>query len=282
MLVLVNAASGQGLDEREREYLREHASRELRTVELVVVDDPDFAELRRRARDELERGVAAVVVRGGDGMVSLGVDLVAGTRTPLGIVPAGSGNDFARAAGIPVARRRWRETFDALLRALEHPAAYTRSVDALRVRCGGRELWAANSVNYGFDAVVNERANGLRLPGTLRYLAAIVQAAGRFEAREFVVRLDGGPEERLRTTLVCAANGGSVGGGVRIAPGADLADGRVEAVTVAGMPKLGFLALFPSALVGLHRLLPQVRIRRARTLEVTCPSGRRCNTRNVV
>lgn len=271
VLVLVNAASGQGIDEATRIHLREHAPARLRGTGIVVIDEPELARLRERAAAELARGAAALVVIGGDGMVSLGVDLVAGTPVPLGILPAGSGNDFARAAGIPTARRRWREALDRLLRALEHPDAYVRRVDALRVRCGGRERWVANSVNFGFDAVVNARANELRLPGTLRYLAAIVQEAGRFEAREFGVRLDDGPAERLATTLVCAANGGSIGGGVRIAPRADLADGRVEVVTVAALPKLGFLALFPTAMLGMHVHLPQVCIRRAARLEVTGP-----------
>lgn len=272
VLLLVNAASGQGLDDATRAHLRERTPDRLRGTELVVIDEPEFARLRERARTELERGAAAVVVSGGDGMVSLGVDLVAGTPVPLGILPTGSGNDCARAAGIPVARRRWREALDRLLRALEHPDAYVRRVDALQVRCGGRERWVANSVNFGFDAVVNARANELRLPGTLRYLAAIVQETGRFEAREFALRLDDGPEERLATTLVCAANGGSIGGGVRIAPGADLADGRVEVVTVAALPKLGFLALFPTAMLGMHVRLPQVSIRRAVRLAVTGPA----------
>lgn len=273
VLVLLNAASGTGIDAETLDYLRAHASARVSSYELVVVDEPDASSLLARARQEIARGVIAVVVRGGDGMVQLGVNLVAGTRIPLGIVPAGSGNHFARSAGIPYSRRSRTEQLDRLLRALEHPDAFTESVDAMRVRCGDREVWAANSVNFGFDALVNERANLLRrVPGTLRYIAAILLVTRSFEAREFVVKFDDEDAATREVTLVAALNGKSMGGGIKVAPQADLADGLLDVLTVASLPRVGFLAVFPSAMIGMHTLLPQVALRRVRRMKVVGPA----------
>lgn len=268
--MLLNEAAGTGLDAETLDFLRVHASGRIRAIELVVVTESSADALRTRAAAELDRGVDAVVVRGGDGMVQIGVNLVAGTDVPLGIVPAGSGNDFARTVGIPTSPRARHEQLLRLIRALEHPDAATEWVDALRVETGGRTRWVANSVNFGFDALVNERANTLRrVPGTWRYLVALLQVTREFEPRTFTVSVDGRPANDVRATLIAVLNGKSVGGGIKIAPQADHADGACDVVTVGSLPKIGFLAVFPSAMLGLHTRLPQVQIERARTISVT-------------
>lgn len=157
------------------------------------------------------------MVRGGDGMVGAGFGLVCdhaaatGRRVPPGIVPAGTGNDVARAAGLH--RHDPRAALEAVLRALEAPAPPTRDVDALRVTvtrpatardgpADGADVvvdrrWAANSVNIGFDARVNARANRLRrVPGPLRYLTALALEARTFAPQELGLTLDDGPRVR--------------------------------------------------------------------------------------
>lgn len=150
-----------------------------------------------------------------------------GRRVPIGIVPAGTGNDVARAAGLH--RHDPRAALEAVLRALEAPHVRTRAVDALRVsvtrpatgpedEADGTGVvvtrhWAANSVNIGFDAQVNARANRLRrVPGPLRYLAALTLEARAFVPQELELTLDDGPRVRRRAALVSVRNGPSVGG----------------------------------------------------------------------
>ena len=113
------------------------------------------AALATRVADAVAAGTDALVVVGGDGMVHLGVNAAAGTGVPLGIVPAGTGNDIARGAR-GAGRRPGRGRRGAARRAAA-PAAGGRRAVRRRPTASG---WFAGVLAAGFDAVVNERANG--------------------------------------------------------------------------------------------------------------------------
>lgn len=261
----LNPAAGRGA---------EHGVADCEGVRLVR--GAGFAELRERTAAALAEGATALVVQGGDGMVSLGASLVAGTDVPLGVVPTGTGNDFARSAGIPrggAARARSRLLADLRDRRCRH-----RRVDVLRYRlCVGdvvTEGVAVNSIDIGFDALVNERANELRhLSGTARYLVALARSVREFESAEFEVALDGAAPERRRTQLLALLNGRTVGGGVPLIPQARIDDGLLDVLTVSGLGRPGLLVLFPLAMLGLHRGLPPARFDRGRRLRVEVPAG---------
>lgn len=167
----------------------------------------------------------AVIVLGGDGIVHLAVQSLAGTSTPLGIVPAGTGNDAAAALGLPDAPL---DAADAVLAALA--ASSSRQMDLGRTN-GGR--WFATVMCAGFDSAVNERANRMRWPrGRRRYDLAILAEMARLRARPFTIQLDDRLLE-MPATLVAVGNGPQYGGGKRITSDARLDDGRF-AVTVVG------------------------------------------------
>ncbi|GAA3662700.1 diacylglycerol/lipid kinase family protein [Microbacterium marinilacus] len=258
----------------------------------------------------LAEGLDALVVVGGDGMVHLGVQALAGTQVPLGIIPVGTGNDFAAAAGIP------RDTAGAvsiLLRGLRRGG---RSVDLLRVTGGGVDRapgvrdsgggvlggtrWVAGAVSAGLDAAVNARANGMRWPhGSARYVLAALREIFAYrswdyalEATGVTVARDGRgrtsfPGMRLgdaeaggagalrwksRGALVTAANGRSIGGGIRIAPSARVDDGLLDLVMARDVGRLTAARLFPLMLLGAHLRSRHLRAVRAR--KVTVRSGR--------
>ncbi len=173
----------------------------------------------------LADGVDALVVAGGDGMVHLGVNALAGSgatfgATALGIIPSGTGNDMARALGLP--RHNVPAAAARILAAL--PAG-GRVIDAGRVRAGGRTHWFAGVVSAGFDAAVNERANAWRWPrGRARYNLAMLRELATFGAIEYTVTADG---ERWQqgAMLISVANGQSIGGGMKVVPDAVLDDG---------------------------------------------------------
>lgn len=224
--------------------------------------------------------VSALVVAGGDGMVQLGVCALAraGWPAPLGIVPAGSGNDVARAMGLAV--DNWVTAAQDVARSLADPARW-RPIDTVRctpVQPDGspREedaRWFAGVLGAGFDAIVNERANrwtsGWCMPrGRARYVLAMLRELPRLQARHYALTVDG-EEWRTPAMLVAVANAPSYGGGMRVCPDARLDDGLLDVLVVRPLSTPAFLRIFPRVYSGSHVGDPHVEIRRARTVTVS-------------
>lgn len=238
--------------------------------EVVSLQEPDYESLAASARAAVAKRPDALVVVGGDGMVNLGANVVAGRRVPLGIVPAGTGNDMARSLGIPY------ESAEAAIRALSAALRREpRAIDAARVRWdddgGRRERWVACAMSAGFDALVNERANGMRRPaGPSRYTIAILVELVRLRRVRYRLTLDDRVIE-TDASLVSIGNGVSLGGGMRVTPNALLDDGLLDVMIVDPVSRLTFLRLFPKVFSGTHAGLPIVRIERARRIRIEAP-----------
>lgn len=231
--------------------------------DVVPLSAPDFDGLVRVARDALHLPTAAFVVVGGDGMVNLGVDLVAGTDVPLGIVPAGTGNDFASGLGLPADTAA---ATDVLLERLASPAGVRRVDAAVVSGLDGPDRWFAGALSAGFDARVNERANAMRRPkGASRYVIALAAELVRLRARRYRLTIDGEPWE-VDSVLLSVANNGRIGGGMRIAPDAALDDGLLDVFVVAPVSRGRFLRLFPKVFSGTHAGLDIVEFRRGRVV----------------
>jgi diacylglycerol kinase (ATP) len=203
-------------------------------------------------------GVDALVAVGGDGTVHLALQAVAGTGTPLGIVPGGTGNDFATCLALG-------DPLDAFL------AGTVRAVDLARVDGAGESVWYGAVLAAGFDAVVNEVANGMRFPkGPQRYNVAIVRELVRLRPRRYVMTLDG---ERLGfdSVLVAIGNTTSYGGGYRITPAADATDGLLDVVVAQPLSRWTFMRIRPRVRVGTHVEHPLVDSYRARRIELDSP-----------
>lgn len=211
---------------------------------------------------ELRRGISALLVVGGDGMVHLAVNALAGTQVPLGIVPTGTGNDFARMFNLPTEPRTAVGHF---LQALEQP----RRVDLGRVtRADGTSCWFAGVLSAGFDAAVNDRANRWRFPrGRLRYPLAMLRELASFRPLRYSLVVDGVPR-RTDAMLVAVANGRSIGGGMRIVPEAAYDDGALDLFIVSPLSRPAFLGIFPRVYAGRHTSHPAVHIERVRTVRL--------------
>jgi diacylglycerol kinase (ATP) len=235
---------------------------------------PDFDGLVTVARAALAEPADALVVVGGDGMVNLGVNLVAGTGVPLGIVPAGTGNDFAGGIGIPAGT-------DAAIAALGDALDRApRVVDAARVTgldestgAGQRDgvRWFAGVLSAGFDARVNERANGMRFPkGAGRYVRALVAELVTLRSRPYRLEIDGEVFD-VDSCLLSIANNTTIGGGMKIAPDALLDDGLLDVFIVKPVSRIRFIRLFPKVFSGTHTGLDVVEFKRGRRVTVSSP-----------
>jgi diacylglycerol kinase (ATP) len=266
LVVAVNpaAASGRWTAAGDRIVARVRAAGH--DVELLrAADWPALRTMATSAVADGPRGrVDALVVVGGDGMVHLGVNVVARTRVALGVVATGSGNDTARALGLP--RGDPDAAVDVLFDAL-HRGPVT--VDAgLATAADGSRTWFLGALSAGFDALVNERANNLRWPpGRSRYVRALLVELLRLRRIRYRLEIDGVHAE-TDAALVCVANGPSIGGGMRVAPDALLDDRLFDVLVVQPMSRLAFLRVFPSVYRGEHLRDPRVRVVRATRVSV--------------
>lgn len=263
----VNPTSGQGRGARAGAAAADHLGGAGLDVRWLTGDDA--ADLAAKVRATIEAGVEALVVVGGDGMVNLGLNAVAGTPLPLGIVPAGTGNDIAHALGLPV--DDVAAAAGVLRQALSDGSRQV--VDA--ARCTWREpdgspasQWFAGVLGAGFDAIVNERANGWRWPrGRAKYVTAMLRELPVFKPRAYTIELDG-EVWATPAMLVAVGNGPSYGGGMRVCPAAELDDGLLDVMVVEPLGRPEFLRIFPRVYAGTHVEHPAVTIRRARSVTV--------------
>lgn len=205
----------------------------------------------------------AVVVVGGDGMVSLGINLLAQTSIPLAIVPSGTGNDLARGLGIPVGNLE--ESIRHLLTALTAPA---RAIDLGRITCGERTTWFACVLSAGFDAIVNERANKMSWPkGKSRYTLALLLELVSLRPAQYSLVVDG-VASTVGANLISIANNTSMGGGMLVVPDASLTDGLLDVFVLRPVSRLRFLKLFPRVFAGTHVNEPEVLIIRGRQIRL--------------
>jgi len=255
--LLTNPTAGKGRASRVRSVslpLLHGAGWRVRPLE-----GRDADEASDLARAAVADGVEALVVCGGDGLVHLALQLVGGTDVPLGILPAGTGNDVARSVGIPL-----RDPAAAAARLL---AWQPRRIDL--ARSGDR--WFATVLAAGFDAVVNERANKMTWPrGQMRYNLATLAELRTFLPLRYELDLDG-EQKQLEAMLVAVGNGPSFGGGLRIADGASLDDGLLDVVVIGPMSKPELVRTYPKLFKGTHVHHPQFARHRARKVTVACP-----------
>jgi YegS/Rv2252/BmrU family lipid kinase len=219
-------------------------------------------ERTRGLEDGVKRALAAVeagevpVVMSGDGLVGAVGGALAGAETPLGIVPGGRGNDLARVLGIP-------DDPEGAVDVLA--AGHSRPIDVGEAN-GVRFLGIAS---IGFDSEANRLANETHfLRGNLVYVYAGLRTLLGWKPARFTLGID---EQRLRFTgySVSVANSRAFGGGMFIAPDAELDDGEFDIVVVGEVGKLRFVGNLPKVFKGTHVEEDEVRVFRAPRLELS-------------
>jgi diacylglycerol kinase (ATP) len=258
VFVLVNPAAGRGRNAKRVPWLRELLSRHL----------PGFHEaVTSRAGDEdalvdgaLRDGHDAIVAVGGDGTWSRAADRIlhSGRRdVALGLLAAGTGNDFGKSVGAT------SERSEEVVRAIA--AGLRRRIDVGIV--DGRHF--LNVVGFGFDiAVIDDAARTPLLRGDLLYRFCALRQLFRFPGTMLEISAENGAAWRIPHLMLVVANGGIFGGSFRIAPGADLADGRLDLVSIADAGPLRRARLFDLVARGRHQGEREVEIRQGAVFHV--------------
>jgi diacylglycerol kinase (ATP) len=239
-----------------------------RGVEVVEIIGDDAEDARYLAGAAVEKGTDALMVTGGDGVVSNALQVLAGTDIPLGIIPAGTGNDHAREFGIPT--KNPEAAADIVV------DGWTETIDLGRIQCGnGRKKWDKSFGTVaaaGFDSLVTDRANRMSWPhGRLRYYIAMLAELSQLRMLPFRIVLDGTKEIDADITLAAFGNTRSYGGGLLICPNADPTDGLLDITMAHSASRTKLVRLFPTVMKGTHVDLDEVSTARAKSIHVECP-----------
>lgn len=217
------------------------------------------------ARQAAEQGYERVIALGGDGtaheVVNGLMQVPAGRRPALGVVPIGSGNDFAHALGVPKAADR------ALMHALQGQPA---PIDlGLMTDENGRQEYFDNTLGLGFDAVVTIRSHKLPLlRGFLMYLVAVLQTiVVNHQPALMKIETDGQLIEQANIMLTLC-NGPRQGGGFLVAPEAKNNDGILHYAMIGRCSRLTMLRILPEVMKGTHGRFPQVTLGTTRRLSL--------------
>ncbi len=242
-LLLVNPSAGGGRSRGRLPAVEAALRRAGADYELVMTRDLGHA------CEEAQRAAAAgriPVVMSGDGMIGKIGGLLACGSTPLGVIPGGRGNDFARVVGIPTEP--------------EGAVANLLSGERLRIDVGeanGERFLCIASC--GFDSDANRIANeAKRVKGPLVYAYAALRALAQWKPAAFTLTPDGGPARSFSGFSVAVANSKAYGGGMFVAPDALLDDGKLDVVTTGDVSKSAFLRGLPDVFKGTHLRRPEV------------------------
>ncbi len=257
--VILNPAAGGGAARRAREPLVRAFRRGGWAVELVVTERPGQAtELAAQA---VHDGAQRVIAVGGDGAVHEVANglLAARASAAFGVVPIGTGNDFAKLTGV------YRHSVDRAVSRLV--TATTQRFDA------GNVLgeFFVNTLGVGFGPAVVRARNAMPgLKGFLSYLVPVLRTFATFRPPLLAVRTDG-HAERGNMMMVEVCNGTTAGGSYRFAPGADPMDGMLDICVIRKIGLLRFLAALPRVMRGTHEGMPEVTLVRTRSLLIQSP-----------
>lgn len=202
--------------------------KKLRVVERVLAErelsyalhqSKDVHDAQEIVRGLTEAGETEFIILGGDGTLN---EVLNGLKDPsictLGLVPSGTGNDFAARMGISLDPEK------AILRILDGEAKTVDYLEVSGTRC-------MNVAGLGIDVDVLERCQRGRLKGKIKYLVSLIKSLFAFKGCK--VKIIGNGKEEVRNVLLCAAcNGSQFGGGIKVCPPAKEDDGLMDVVVV--------------------------------------------------
>lgn len=263
-LFIINPEAGKGRGRKILPQISRILASHSNHTEIVQTERADHAtEIVKLYRNDFKR----ICVAGGDGTLNEIVNGLDGSgENILGVIPIGSGNDFARTAGIS------RDITQALRTILEDHVV--REVDTGFLKYKEKKTKDPiirkflNSAGIGFDAIVSDQIKKNKyFKGLPLYISAVVQSLFMYQVMDVKAELDG-YEVEGRKLLIAISNGKTYGGGFKVNPGADVHDGLLDACIVANLPVWQIVRDFQKFVRGKHGTIPGIEIRKFRTARV--------------
>lgn len=249
-VLLSNPISGGGLGQKLSSQVGQELVR--RNINFSDITSKSAAEAIQKLSELDLRPVSGVIVVGGDGLVHLAIQKLANSDVPLLVIPAGTGNDFARTLNLNIS-----DPLSNLGLAFE---ASPQRIDLGRVN----EKYFAQILSTGFDSLVNEKANQIKfIRGRFKYNLAILLVLSTFKPKHYRFRVDEVSFES-KAMLIAVSNGKSYGGGMMITPQADLNDGFFDVMILGPVSRFEFIKVFPKVYSGSHINHPAVKFLQGR------------------
>ncbi len=270
-LFILNPASRRGADRFGR--LAASLKKALGEIEVVRTRAP--LDAVRLAREAARGGFRRIVVGGGDGTLSevaTGVlEAGLGSQVEIGLIPLGSGCDFARSVGVPEhVEQAIAQLRDGESRIVDAGCLTRRTEQGVE-----QKRYFLNESGFGLSGMTVElvRQAGKRFGPRTAFAVGTVRAIARGGIPEVELRVDGQVVHEGGVALVVCGNGRYFGSGMRIAPEAVLNDGQFDLIVVSALGRAKLLSRFPSLYRGTHLRYPEVRTYRGGCIEAKWLGG---------
>lgn len=260
VLIFLNPAAGKGNANYLAKSLLRYAM--AHDIHCVVVESQDATEISIGLAEAIAGShYDALIAIGGDGLVHSAIQVIADSQTPLYVVPAGTGNDFARSNGL-------LETNPSVVFNIIYGTEPV-SIDLGRIKNEDGLQYFGQILSTGFDAQVNACANEhFPFAGRMKYNFATLVELPKFKSIMYALEIDGVKRD-LRAMLVAIANGPTYGGGMQLCPMADRSDGFLDILILHPVSKVELLKVFPKVYSGRHIAHPAVEFIKTRKITVS-------------
>lgn len=260
ILVITNPLAGGGKTLRLLPKIRHWLSESSHEFSFNTTKSPD--QMRSEIINAPAQGIDALLLIGGDGTVHQALPAIAETKIPFGFLPCGRGNDFARNIGLP----------SNLKKSCSLPSNPSfHQVDLPRIN----NIPFIAVAYVGFDAEVNKLANDEKgyFGGTLGYIVCVLKALRNFRPFEVEITIDDDTWSE-RVMMVTVANAPFYGGGMKIAPDANMNDGIFDICIVQEISKLDLLQQFPKVFKGTHVFHPRIIMKTGKKIKLVSDEER--------
>ena len=255
-LLLINPKSGNGRGNKVGKLVKQELNALGFQYLDVSADSAQKSQENLKSKLKENQKFEGLFLIGGDGTVNLAVQELVGSGLGMALIPAGTGNDFARTLNLKLKNPE---------QLIKHYLSSRPSlIDVGKVG----DKYFVDVLSTGFDSMVNERANAMKkIKGRAKYNISILLVLSTFKPKSYRFSIDGFAFES-KAMLIAVSNGICYGGGMKVTPDAKIDDGLFDILILSPVSKFEFLKVFPKVFFGKHTTHPAVKISRGRSVEI--------------
>lgn len=264
VLFIVNPVAGKGSSLNAIPVIKKYCDK--LNIKYAIEKTQYAGHATKLSRKAEKLGYSTVVAVGGDGTLLEVANGLIGSSLALGVIPAGTGNDFARSIGVP---SNIEKALDFIVK--------NRSIPIDVGKAGG--LCFVNVASVGFDAEIVKDVKKIQkfIPGKLSYYISVFLKFFSYKFKNIQIELDG-EKINSRILLLAIANGCYYGGGMNVNPNGHLKDGYLDVIVISSLPRYKIPLLFAKFAKGNYLHLPYVKTYRARNIKIYCNEKLPVNT----